>query len=103
MVDVLNPLFLCCRKIGKREAGKFERAHGLNDLASVNRVPCSICIIDRIQMVLNLNKRKWRSYLHRDGPNSSKLLRGWASGAKADATDNDKNLKANTKRSECIV
>ena len=40
MVVVLNPLFLSCCKIGKREVGKFERAHGLNALASVNRVPC---------------------------------------------------------------
>ena len=40
MVVVLNPLFLSCCKIGKREAGKFERAHGINALALVNRVPC---------------------------------------------------------------
>ena len=39
MVVVLNPLFSSCCKIGKREAGKFERARGLNALASVNRVP----------------------------------------------------------------
>ena len=35
MVVVLNPLFSSCCKIGKREAGKFERARGLKALASV--------------------------------------------------------------------
>ena len=40
MVVVLNPLFLSCCKIGKIEAGKFERARSLNALASVNRIPC---------------------------------------------------------------
>ena len=39
MVFVLNPLFLSCCKIVKREAGKFERACGLNALASVKWVP----------------------------------------------------------------
>ena len=36
------PLFLSCCKIGKREAGKFERARGFNALASVNLVSCQI-------------------------------------------------------------
>ena len=42
MVVVLNPLFSSCCKIGKREAGKFERARGLKALASVLRVPCKL-------------------------------------------------------------
>ena len=42
MVVVLNHILLSCCKIGKREAGKFERVRGLNALASVNRVPWDI-------------------------------------------------------------
>ena len=35
MVVMLNPLFSSCCKLGKRAAGKFERARVLNALASV--------------------------------------------------------------------
>ena len=57
MVVVLNPLFSSCCKIGKREAGKFEHARGLNALASVLWVPCYILVL-RVK-IYNLFYRLW--------------------------------------------